>query len=78
MIEFENGFVCLKDEKGFWSENWDCAGEEIDSLIGRENETPVQADITARYHTQVRQSCNCHLGGDAKQQWCCFCKVYRF
>ena len=46
MIEFENGFVCLKDEKGFWSENWDCAEEEIDSLIGRENETPVQADIT--------------------------------
>ena len=79
MIEFENGFVCLKDEKGFWSENWDCAEEEIDSLIGRENETPVQADITQLDITlRVRQSCNCHLGGDAKQQWCCFCKVYRF
>ena len=55
----------------FKSGSFDCAEEEIDSLIGRENETPVQADITARYHTQraqVRQSCICHLGGDAKQQ----------
>ena len=38
----------------FWSEKLDCAEEEIDSLIGRENETPVQADITARYHTQTQ------------------------
>ena len=43
--------------------DWDCAEEEIDSLIGRENETPVQTDswhqldITLRAQSRVRQSC---------------------
>ena len=55
MIEFEDGFVKVKIGV-FWSEKLDCAEEEIDSLIGRENETPVQADITARYHTQRAQT----------------------